>query len=292
MKKIIAAACIAASLFTFSCTNRSAETAKLQHENDSLMQLNEQTKAEFNDMLQLMNEVEDGFRQIKEPQNYLVSQKNATGEVNLSTREKLKNDMSLVTETLLKNKEKLEALQKQLSNSRYQSSELKKTVERLTAEIDTKTAMIVSLQEELAKKDVRITELDEAVGQLSGKVENLTSVNTQQQEVLESQDKALNMVFYVFGTNKELKDEKIVKGGGLFSSKKIMDGDFNKAYFTKSDLRKLKEIPLEAKKAKVLTNHPDGTYEFVKGSDGMLTFVITQPENFWSLGRYLVIEVD
>ncbi|MFR5541631.1 MAG: hypothetical protein ACLTID_12120 [Barnesiella sp.] len=55
MKKIIAAACIAASLFTFSCTNRSAETAKLQHENDSLMQLNEQTKAEFNDMLQLMN---------------------------------------------------------------------------------------------------------------------------------------------------------------------------------------------------------------------------------------------
>ena len=113
MKKIIAAACIAASLFTFSCTNRSAETAKLQHENDSLMQLNEQTKAEFNDMLQLMNEVEDGFRQIKEAENYLVSQKNATGEVNLSTREKLKNDMSLVTETLLKNKEKLEALQKQ-----------------------------------------------------------------------------------------------------------------------------------------------------------------------------------
>lgn len=111
MKKIIAAACIAASLFTFSCTNRSAETAKLQHENDSLMQLNEQTKAEFNDMLQLMNEVEDGFRQIKEAENYLVSQKNATGEVNLSTREKLKNDMSLVTETLLKNKEKLEALQ-------------------------------------------------------------------------------------------------------------------------------------------------------------------------------------
>lgn len=82
------------------------------------MQLNEQTKAEFNDMLQLMNEVEDGFRQIKEAENYLVSQKNATGEVNLSTREKLKNDMSLVTETLLKNKEKLEALQKQLSNSR------------------------------------------------------------------------------------------------------------------------------------------------------------------------------
>ena len=91
----------------------------------------------------------------------------------------------------------------------------------------------LEVAKELAKKDVRITELDEAVGQLSGKVENLTSVNTQQQEVLESQDKALNMVFYVFGTNKELKDEKIVKGGGLFSSKKIMDGDFNKAYFTK-----------------------------------------------------------
>lgn len=113
---------------------------------------------------------------------------------------------------------------------------MKKTVERLTAEIDTKTAMIVSLQEELAKKDVRITELDEAVGQLSRKSGKPYICKYPAARSTGIARQSLEQVFYVFGTNKELKDEKIVKGGGLFSSKKIMDGGFNKAYFTKSDI--------------------------------------------------------
>lgn len=41
-----------------------------------------------------MNEVEDGFRQIKEAENYLVTQKDANGEVSLTTREQIKNDMN------------------------------------------------------------------------------------------------------------------------------------------------------------------------------------------------------
>ena len=40
-----------------------------------------------------------------------------------------------------------------------------------------------------------------------------------------TQDEALNTVYYALGTNKELKEQKIVKGGGLFSSKKVMEGE-------------------------------------------------------------------
>lgn len=90
------------------CTNQSTEVRKLQAENDSLLRVNAQTTADFNEMIQLMNEVEDGFRQIKEAENYLVTQKDANGEVSLTTREQIKNDMTLVAETLQKNKERLE----------------------------------------------------------------------------------------------------------------------------------------------------------------------------------------
>ena len=74
MKKAITAA-IAASVLMIGCTNQSTEVRKLQAENDSLLRVNAQTTADFNEMIQLMNEVEDGFRQIKEAENYLVTQK-------------------------------------------------------------------------------------------------------------------------------------------------------------------------------------------------------------------------
>lgn len=200
--------------------------------------------------------------------------------------------MQLVAQTLKENKEKLARLQSQLKNSKYQSSQLKQTVDRLSAEIESKTAMITSLQEDLAKRDIRIKELDDAVSDLSGKVTDLSQETEEQKNTISTQDKELNTVFYVFGTTKELKEQKILSGGGLFKAKEVMKGDFNKDYFTKADLRTLKEIPLEMKKAKILTNHPEGSYSLVKNDKGLLTLVISDPQNFWSLSKYLVVNVD
>lgn len=292
MRKAITAAIAAASVLMIGCTNQSTEVKRLKAENDSLLQVNAQTTADFNEMIQLMNDVEEGFRQIKEAENYLVTQKDANGEVSLTTREQIKNDMTLVAETLQKNKERLEKLQKQLTQSKNQSAALQKTITRLQGEIAEKTELITSLQESLAKRDVRIAELDEAVSNLTGQVENLTTENQQQKEVLMTQDEALNTVYYALGTNKELKEQKIVEGGGLFSSKKVMEGNFNKDYFTAADMRKLHDIPFDSKKAKLLTKHPEGTYEMQKDNEGYLTLVITNPESFWSLSRYLVVELN
>lgn len=234
MKKAITAA-IAASVLMIGCTNQSTEVRKLQAENDSLLRVNAQTTADFNEMIQLMNEVEDGFRQIKEAENYLVTQKDANGEVSLTTREQIKNDMTLVAETLQKNKERW-------LNSKAAQSKQKpigcpaKNSDSSPKRNRGKTQLITSLQESLAKRDVRIAELDEAVTNLTGQVEHLTTENEQQKEVLMTQDEALNTVYYALGTNKELKEQKIVEGGGLFSSKKVMEGEFNKNYFTAVDM--------------------------------------------------------
>ena len=46
-----------------------------------------------------------------------------------------------------------------------------------------------------------------------------------------------------------------------------------------------------AGKAKLKSNHPEGSYEFVKDEDGNMTLKITDEKAFWSLGKYLVIEV-
>lgn len=292
MKKILLSVAVMASMMFTACNSKSGDVEKLRQENDSLVQLNAQTKADFDEMLQLMNDVEDGFRQIKEAENYLVVQSSATGEVDMTTRERLKSDMQLVAQTLKDNKEKLAKLQSQLKNSKYQSSQFQKTVERLNAEIESKTAMIVSLQEELAKRDVRIQELDNAVSELAGQVNTLSEETEKQKSTISSQEKEINTVYYVFGTTKELKEQKIISGGGLFKASEVMKGDFNKNYFTKEDLRTFKQVSLESKKAKLLTAHPEGSYTFEKNDKDLLTLVITNPTEFWSLSKYLVIKVD
>lgn len=289
MKKLLLA-CTCATLLV-SCGQNSAEYKKLKAENDSLKIENTKSSSEMNEILSILNDVEADIQSIRDAENYLNIQQQTGGEFSKSNREQIKQNMQLISETLKKNKETINQLEDKLKKSGIQSSALKKTINRLSSELDQKATMIVALQEDLAKKNVRIQELDEMVSSLNEDVESLATTAAAQSEKLNEQDKALNTAYYCFGTSKELKDQKILSGGGLFSKSKVLQSGFNKDYFISVDIREVKEIPLFAAKAKLKSNHPEGSYEFVKDEDGNLTLNITDPRTFWSLGKYLVIEV-
>lgn len=288
MKKAVIA-CICTVMLA-SCGQNSTDYKRLKAENDSLKLENVKTTSELNDMLATLNEVETNFQSIRDAENYLQQQDNA--EMTPSSREQIKNNMALITETLQKNKEQIAKLQEQLQKSNIRSSSLKKTIDRLSAELDQKTTMIVALQEDLAKKNIRLQELDEMVTSLNEDVENLSVQTAAQKEKLGQQDKELNTVYYCFGTAKELKDQKILSGGGLFAKSRVLQPGFNKDYFLAVDMREVTEIPLFAGKASLKSSHPEGSYEFAKDEDGNLTLKILDPKSFWSIGKYLVIEVS
>lgn len=289
MKKLLLA-CTCATLLV-SCGQNSAEYKKLKAENDSLKIENTKATSEMNEILTTLNDVEADIQSIRDAENYLNIQQQTGGEFSKSNREQIKQNMQLISETLKKNKETISQLEEKLKKSGIQSAALKKTINRLSSELDQKATMIVALQEDLAKKNVRIQELDEMVSSLNEDVESLATTAAAQSEKLNEQDKALNTAYYCFGTAKELKDQKILSGGGLFSKSKVLQSGFNKDYFISVDVREVKEIPLFAGKAKLKSNHPEGSYEFVKDEDGNITLNITDPKTFWSLGKYLVIEV-
>ena len=94
------------------------------------------------------------------------------------------------------------------------------------------------------------------------------------------------------GSEKELKDQNILTNTGLFQKKQVLkDGDINKDYFTQVDIRTTKEIKLYSKSADVLTTHPAGSYALEKDDKDQLVLKITNPKDFWSVSRYLVIQV-
>ena len=63
-------------------------------------------------------------------------------------------------------------------------------------------------------------------------------------------------------------------------------------YFKQVDITQMLEIPVNAKKAKLITSHPAGSYKMdaVEGKTDKLT--ITDPNAFWSVSKYLVIQAD
>lgn len=287
MKKILTAcACI---MIITSCTNSSSDNKKLQEENDSLRLHIKKSEVEMDEMISILNAIENDIKVIWDSEKFLEIQKDA--ELSGSKREQIKNNMAVIAETLKKNKQQLSELQAKLKVSSVQSSALQKTIDRLTKDIDEKAKLLVNMQAELDRKDRHITQLSEQVEELNSDIGILKETNENQSLRIDNQDKALNTVYYCFGTKKELKEQNILSGGGLFSKSKALQGEFNKEYFIAIDKRQVTAIPLYASKAKIKTNHPEDSYDFFKDPEGNLTLEIKNPEAFWSLSKYLVLEV-
>ena len=112
-------------------------------------------------------------------------------------------------------------------------------------------------------------------------------------ERIYQQDKELNMAWFVFGTRKELLEQNILQMNEQNDQIKfkLLPSNFNKDYFTKIDIRIDKEIKFYSRFAKILTNHPDGSYELVQDANMQYVLKITNPESFWSISKYLVVQV-
>ena len=284
MKKLTVLFVCAAMLA--SCDSFKGGNKDLKAENDSLLMELTQRNAELDDMMGTFNEVQEGFRKINAAESRVDLQRGTITENSASAKQQIASDIEFISKQMEENKAQIAKLQAQLKNSKYNSTQLKKAVEALTTELNAKQQRIEELQTELASKNIRIQELDAAVSDLSAEKETLTAENEAKAKTVAEQEKSLNTAWFVFGTKSELKAQKILQSGDVLKS-----ADFNKDYFTQIDIRTTKEIKLYSKRAELLTTHPAGSYEFVKDDKGQLTLKITNPTEFWSVSKYLVIQV-
>ena len=281
MKKVVFySLCLTAILA--SCTSGPSKKTLLE-QNDSLISALTNRNAELDEIMSSFNEIQEGFREINEAENRVDM---VSGDNGATATQKIKDDIKFISDKLKSNREQIAELEQKLKNSSYNNTQLKKAIENLTAELAAKQLQIESLQAELAQKNIRIAELDEAVSDLHKNVNQMAADNEAKSKTVAQQDKALNTAWYVFGTKSELKEQKIISGGEVLTS-----GDFNKDYFTQIDIRTDKEIKLYSKSATILTTHPEGSYQWVKDDKSQLTLKITNPTDFWSVSRYLVIRV-
>lgn len=266
-------------LMLTACGKNSQQEQERQQEQAELQALRTQVAEQDS----LINLVIQNFAQIQQLEGMISLDGNS--ELPQSQRAKIEDNLRLIKEKLESNRETIELLNKKIANSGNKNSSLQRTINTLQEQLNTKNAEILNLTEELKRKDIAIGVLDSMVTGLSSNVENLNKVSAAQQAELERQDAALNTVRYCIGTSQDLKDMNILRNG------QVVTEGYQSDYFTQIDLRKVTSIPLYAKRAELKTKHPESSYKLVKGTDNMLTLEISNPKDFWSLSKILVVRI-
>lgn len=291
MKKIILLFAAIALLCAASCSTKKEKEENAKDPSaatiDSLRQALAQTQNESSDMIETLSQIQEGFDKINEAEG-IVNVESRQGES--GNRQRILDNMAVIQNKLRLNRELIANLQQQLRTSNQSDArtkaKLEAMVENFNKQLEEKNQEIEALRAELAQKDIKIAEQGEQIDALSSNVSDLAQKNEEKSRTVAEQDKELNTAYYVFGTKRELREQRILQKGDV-----LKGNDFNKDYFTRIDLRVTKTIKLYSKSAKLMTNHPAGSYSLDKDAQGQYTLRITNPQTFWSVSKYLVITV-
>ena len=284
MKKLfIFALCLTALA---SCNEGAKKTENAARaERDSLNQVIAQKDDEINDMMTTLIDIEDGFREITDAQNRVTLAKQGEGT---NSKQRIAENFQYIQSMMQQNKDLIAKLQQQARESSIKGDKLKKIIASLQEQMEKKDLQIAEMQAQLDLKDIHINELNNEINTMQDDARAMKSENDAQAQKLQEQDKQLNTAWFVYGTKDELKKQQILTKDGLFSKSKILQGNFNREYFTKIDIRVDRDIKLYSKDAKVLTSHPASSYRLTADANKQLILRINDPIAFWSTSKYLI----
>lgn len=255
---------------------------ELQANIDSLNVELAQVNSEMENVMGILNDVQEGFQQINEAENRVTAANTENAPANV--KEQINADVAFIQAKMKENRERIAELEARAAKGDKTAAALRKTIKNLKAELADKEALIASLLADIDAKNARIQQLDVEVANLNADKNALTAKNAANEQVIAGQDKAMNTAWYVIAKRKALKEQNILKLGDVMEQADVVMEDF-----IEIDIRNVAEIPVGAKKARLLSAHPEGSYEIVKGADEMAVVKILDVQAFWSVTRYLVV---
>lgn len=260
---------IAACVLSLAACNQDKKPAisPEQIQNDSLRAIITARDNEINDMMGTLNEIQQGFAEINEAENRVTVAKDGEGRDKTAV---IKENIQFIAQRMQENRDLIKKLQEQLRTTGFKGEQMQKAIESLNAQLVEKDKELRALRAELEKKNIHIKELDQTISGLNSDVaalqtdkqnlqtdkqnlqtekQNLQNESNRKTETINTQDKQLNTAWFAFGTKKELKRQNVLVKG------KVLQGSFNKNYFTKIDIRETRELKLYSNNAKILTSH-------------------------------------
>jgi len=291
---IIAAAvlvvAIVAGVYVF--TKKEAELKTLAGEKSELIQQMQSQDSVMNELEDTFAEIEKNLTFVKEKRSQLSIE---TGEGVNNQKQELVADIALMNTMLEESSKKIEELEAKLKKSGINLRAFERRINALNDNINSQNKQIAELQQLVEQKDFQIAEFKTKVKELNEAMAVQNDSLTHESERLIERTNELNTAHVVYGTYKELRDKGLLdkEGGflGFIGSSKVVNDNLDDDYFTSLDIRDTKIIPLHAKKAQVISEHPADSYSLVEEQGQIAYLQIDNPQEFWKLSKYAVIEI-
>ncbi len=278
--------------------NKDSQINELQVETQNLDSVIQKRDSVINELDGAITEIEENITFIKIKREQLEFEYQ---EGNQDRKEQIIEDIALMNTMLEESEKKMEELTSKLQNSEVEIQSFKKRMNILTSELKNQTQVVSNLKQELEKRDAQLADMGKKVNKLETvlvvQTDSLTALNDsvgKSSELIKQLDQELHKAYWTLGTLKELKENDIlVREGGFLGigKNKTLKENFNEEYFTELDIRETELIPLNAKKAEIISEHAAESYRFVYQDDLISYLKIENPEEFWKLTKYAVIEV-
>ena len=285
-KKILLGVFASIALVFTSCNNIEEERARSQKTIDSLQSIVDSKNDEMNQFFETLNEIEDNLAKVTSKFGSVEELRRGKTEIKNDVKMKINDQINDINSMLAANKQRLNALNKKLADSKVENTTLKEYVEKLQNRISEQENEIQTLVTELEQKNIIIETLNTNVAEL-------TKSNTEKEQIIAKQIADANRVYFIIGTYKELKEAGVVnKTGGFIGlgKKQQVTNNMNTDLFTQIDKTTTTVIDIEREKVKVLSKHSEGSYELVMNDDDVcMSLKINNPTEFWKYTDYLVI---
>lgn len=237
-----------------------------------------QRDSTINALFGAMNRISENLRTIRAKQGQLAQPAEGV-ETDADMEKRIMDDISSIDGLLAENRSLVERMRKQAKQNAASMAELERTIADLESTITAKDEEVAALKEQLSSTNASLA--------------TLIDMYRDKSQLADMQRGELNTAYYAVGTAKELRANGVLAktGGvaGIGSTDKLNTENLAQNYFTRMDVTMTLEIPVMAKKAKLATTHPAGSYKFENGAEKL---VITDPNAFWSMSKYLVIVTE
>ena len=261
--------------------------AIVENQKHSYTQLLTSRDSVINEWMLTFDEIEKNLATVKEKEN-IITMKSTDQEFSKDKKQQILKDIEYVNTLLDQNKKKIASLTAQLNNSGGTIKGLQVKIAQLEASMKQSEADLADLKVTLTKKDFEI-------GQLNNRMTEAQAAIAHKDDKITTQTAELNKGYIASGTYKALKAKGLVsKEGGFLGlgKKESLHQDFAAGAFTQVDITALKSIPVNSKSAKLITEHPTSSYELVRDKDNKIASIdIKNPEEFWRISKYAVVEI-
>ncbi len=287
MKKIL----LALGLMTFMVALTACHQKELEMQKatiDSLQGVVDTKDAEIDDLFQMLNEIEGNLSMINSKYSSVQEMRRNNTEGNYNHKQQIADQMSSIESLMADNKAKIAQLNSRVSSLNKKNADLQAYITRLEERSAAQEAQIAELLTELENNKVVIKGLNQSVT-------DLTASNKEKDDYIARQVADANRAYFVVGSYSDLKDAGIVnKTGGFIGigRKQGTMADMPTELFTEIDRTKVTTITVNKKKAQVISQHPENSYELVYDEEDTKVVAylrILNPSQFWKYTDYLVI---